>query len=66
MNRYTYTDDIPFMGHGKFHAYPPTPALVFYTTNQQGEGLFAQRRSDGDIKQMIGTGEFIPFDFAQF
>ena len=51
--------------YGKWHATLPEKPDQTYFTNARGEGLFVQY-ANGDVRQLQGTGQFRPRNFAHF
>ncbi len=62
-NKIRYDDSFAFMAFGRWRA--RTPDGTIYTTNGMGQGLFIHK-SNGDVRQLLGTGQFMPRTFAQF
>ena len=55
-----------FMAFGKWQATLPEEPNYLYCTGPTGEGLYIQRFSNGNVKQIKGLGQFRPRDFNHF
>ena len=55
-----------FMGFGKWQATLPEQPHHLYCTNGNGEGLFTQRYDNGEVRQIMGLGQFHARNFDHF